>query len=58
MRGRSKGTPKTGGRTKGTPNKLSSDIKKWIGSILKKKRNDFIMSLDNLRPDEFAKIYL
>ena len=38
---RPKGTPKTGGRKKGTPNKASTDIRTWVSKIIEKKREEF-----------------
>ena len=35
-RGRPKGTAKTGGRAKGTPNRITSDVKGWINNLLDK----------------------
>lgn len=32
--GRPKGTPKTGGRRKGTPNKVTADTKEWLSGLL------------------------
>ncbi|MDH6356959.1 hypothetical protein [Parabacteroides sp. PF5-9] len=34
--GRTKGTPKTGGRTKGKPNKVTADIKEFFAKVLTK----------------------
>lgn len=31
---RPKGTPKTGGRTKGTPNKVSTEVKTFCGRLI------------------------
>lgn len=31
---RAKGTPKTGGRKRGTPNKTTSDLKEWITRLI------------------------
>lgn len=36
MAGRKPGTPKTGGRQKGTPNRLTSDVKAMILEALDK----------------------
>lgn len=36
MAGRKPGTPKTGGRQKGTPNKLTADVKAMILEALDK----------------------
>lgn len=34
MVGRKKGTAKTGGRKKGTPNKITPTAKEWVNGIL------------------------
>lgn len=36
MAGRKPGTPKTGGRQKGTPNKVSADVKQMVLEALGK----------------------
>lgn len=54
---RAKGTSKTGGRQKGTPNKLTAPTKEWIGSLLEDKRETFEKYLDDLEPSEFIKTY-
>lgn len=46
--GRAKGTPKTGGRKAGTPNKATTDIKTWVANILDGGRADFEKRLANV----------
>ena len=55
--GRPKGIAKTGGRQKGTPNKVTTPTKEWLGSLLENKREQFEEYLDNLEPNEFIKVY-
>lgn len=38
---RPKGTQKTGGRKKGTPNKTTSDLKKWIFEFVNDNMEEF-----------------
>ena len=51
--GRAKGTPKTGGRKAGTPNKTTTDIKTWVANILDGGRIDFEKRLAKLDDKEF-----
>ena len=39
--GRPKGTPKTGGRQKGTPNKATQSTRDWLNYLLNKNRVQF-----------------
>lgn len=54
---RIKGTPKTGGRKKGTPNKLNGSIKEWLNNFLLENKelieNDFKL----LQPKERLFLY-
>lgn len=52
MVGRKKGTPKTGGRVKGTRNKKTSTQKQWIEDFLTKKRPDMEKEWDKLEPKD------
>lgn len=56
MAGRRKGTEKTGGRKKGTPNKISGTVKEWIASIIDKNRNQFEEDLELLEPGERVRV--
>lgn len=49
---RPKGTPKTGGRVKGTPNKVTYSLKEWITSLIEKQRPQIEKDLQNLEPKE------
>lgn len=54
---RTRGAPKTGGRQKGTPNKITSNIKEWLQSLLEEKQGRFARSLNNVSDSEFVKVY-
>ncbi len=56
--GRAKGTPKTGGRTKGTPNKATKDLKKWVADILDGGRANFEKRLKKLDDRDYIKTFL
>ena len=47
---RPKGTPKTGGRVKGTPNKVTYSLKEWITSLIDKQRTQIEQDLQELEP--------
>lgn len=53
---RQKGTPKTGGRTKGTPNKTTQNVKQWIEKIIDKNRKQVERDLKSVEPQERLKI--
>lgn len=54
---RAKGTPKTGGRKIGTPNKVTNDLRTWVASILDNGRERFISDLDSLEPIERVRTF-
>jgi len=54
---RIKGTPKTGGRGKGTPNKVTADTKEWISLVLNNNREQFEKDLESLEPYKRALLY-
>ena len=56
MAGRRKGTEKTGGRKKGTPNRISGTVKEWITSIIDTNRNQFEEDLELLEPGERVRV--
>ena len=53
---RRKGTEKTGGRKKGTPNRISGTVKEWITSIIDTNRNQFEDDLELLEPSERVRV--
>ena len=55
---RTKGTPKTGGRQAGTPNKVSGSLKEFIADLLNDNREQMQEDLKALRPKERVAAYL
>jgi hypothetical protein len=54
MAGRKPGTPKTGGRQKGTPNKLTADVKAMVLSALDKAGGvDYLLNQATTNPTAF-----
>ena len=51
-RGRTKGITKSGGRQKGTPNRVTSDTKLWIKSLIDDNRDVFETDLKIIDPDK------
>ena len=47
---REKGTPKTGGRKKGKPNRVTADLREWINELLDDNRQLFIDDLGKIEP--------
>lgn len=56
--GRKKGDGKgrLGGRTAGTPNKISGTVKEWIQKVIDGKRQQFEDDLDDLEPGERVRV--
>lgn len=50
--GRPPGQPKTGGRKKGTPNKVTSEIKDWVTSLVWRERRQLEDDLKKLEPKD------
>ncbi len=50
--GRPKGKQKTGGRQKGTPNKVSGEIKDWIAGLVWRKQRQMEADLDAIDPKD------
>lgn len=55
---RRKGCEKTGGRTKGTPNKVTANVKQWLSCLLGDNREKFEKALRCLNASEFTKTYI
>ena len=51
-RGRPRGQPKTGGRKKGTPNKITGDLRGWLDGFLNGNREQIEKDFAALKPDE------
>ena len=49
---RKKGTPKTGGRVAGTPNRVTGDLRLWVDGILKKNLSRIEADLGKLEPKD------
>ena len=49
---RPKGTPKTGGRVKGTPNKVTGTLKSWITDLINCNRSQMEKDLKDLDPKD------
>ena len=47
---RRKGTPKTGGRTKGTPNKVTGTLKEFVANLIDQNREQMERDLVSLSP--------
>ncbi len=52
------GKGRLGGRTKGTPNRATADLKTWINAILNGERIRFVQNLKALSPSEHVKAVL
>ena len=52
MAGRKKGTPKTGGRQFGTPNKVTADVKGWINKLIDENKDLLESDLKQLEPKD------
>ncbi len=50
--GRPKGTKKTGGRQKGTPNKATSSVRSWLNNLIDNNREQIEKDLQELEPKE------
>lgn len=46
------GRGRLGGRSKGTPNKSTSDLRKWLSEVLNENRNQFEKDLKILTPED------
>ena len=49
---RPKGTPKTGGRQKGTPTKVTASVKGWLSCLIDKNRKQIERDLKAVEPME------
>jgi hypothetical protein len=52
-----KGTQKTGRRAKGTPNKVTADLRMWINEILDKNRKQIAKDIKRLEPQQRVAIF-
>ena len=51
------GRGRLGGREKGTPNKITADMKTWIAEILNDGRGRFMECLNDLESSEYIRVY-
>lgn len=51
------GKGRLGGRAKGTPNKTTGDLRKWVSEILDNGKDKFMESLDKLEPAEYIRVF-
>ena len=58
MKGKKKGSPKTGGRQKGSVNVITRPLKELISSYSQDKFSRFIVEMDRLEGSEYVKSYL
>lgn len=54
---RNDGKGRIGGRCKGTPNKVTTDLKTWIADILDNGRGNFEKKLEKLPPMEYVRVF-
>lgn len=54
---RIKGTPKTGGRAKGTPNKVTATVKDWISQLIDDNRNQIEKDIKKLSPKDRLQVF-
>lgn len=52
------GRGRLGGRAKGTPNKVSAELKDWLASILNNGKERFERDIDGLDPSERVRVYM
>jgi hypothetical protein len=52
------GRGRLGGRAKGTPNKINSDVKNWIVSVLANGKGKFEDCFEYLPPSDYVKAYI
>jgi len=54
---RIKGTPKTGGRTKGTQNKVTVELKMWLSELLDMNRKQIEEDFKQLEPKDRLQMF-
>ncbi len=55
--GRPKGQKKTGGRKKGTPNKISSDTRTWLNNLINNNKEQIEKDLQSLEPCDRLRMF-
>ncbi len=51
------GKGRIGGRGKGTPNKVTTDLKEWVTMILEGGKDKFEQAMDSLEPQEYVRVF-
>jgi len=54
---RKKGAAKTGGRERGTPNKVTTDLRTWVGELLDSNREQITKDIGRLEPQQRVAIF-
>jgi hypothetical protein len=54
---KAKGTQKTGGRAKGTPNKTTANLREWVNELLNANRNQIAKDIKRLEPQQRVMIF-
>jgi hypothetical protein len=54
---KTKGTRKTGGRAKGTPNKVTTDLRTWINELLDNNRGQIEKDINQLESQQRVMIF-
>ena len=52
------GRGRLGGRAKGTPNKVSAELKDWLACILNDGKERFERDIEQLDPSERVRVYM
>jgi len=58
MKGKKKGMPKTGGRAKGSINKVTKPLKELLANYSQESYDRFVMEMDQLQGIEYVRSYL
>ncbi len=52
------GRGRLGGRTKGTPNKKTTEMREWVKELIEGNTERFVECLDKLDPQEYVRVFL
>ena len=52
------GKGRMGGRAKGTPNKITANVKDWLSELLEGDRTRFVEQFNTLQGDDYVKHYI
>lgn len=56
-RSKNDGRGRLGGREKGTPNKITAELREWVQTLLSDGRGKFVESMAELPASEYVRIY-